>query len=64
MRGAAKYLAEQNISADDAMIMSTKEMDLPFYIDKQASQNHPIVQEEEDHYDAVKVDRRDLPQEK
>ena len=53
MLGAAKYLAEQNISADDAMIMSTKEMDLPFYIDQQA-QNHPIVQ---DHYDAVKVDQ-------
>jgi hypothetical protein len=56
MRGAAKYLAAQDISADDATILYNYEYpeDLLFYIDRFAPQKHAIVQTD---YDVAKVDQ-------
>jgi len=56
MRGAARYLAAQNISADDAIIVfpTYEAVSLSFYIDQVASQNHAIVQTQ---YDPATVEQ-------
>jgi uncharacterized membrane protein len=55
MRGAARHLTAENISADETMIVLPRDaLTLAFYIDRQASANHAVVQ---DSYDAAKLDQ-------
>jgi len=55
VRGAARYLAGQNISADETMVVLPGDaLTLRFYIDRHASANHAVVQES---YEAAKVDQ-------
>ena len=59
VRGAARYLAGQNISADETMVVIPGDalidaLTLTFYIDRYASANHAVVQES---YEAAKVDQ-------
>jgi len=59
VRGASRYLAGQNISADETMVVIPGDalidaLTLTFYIDRYASANHAVVQES---YEAAKVDQ-------